>query len=163
VDASTHAWMDQHDAHVAEVVRRRRWYAQYVGGGCARPGCHHDDDLPFAYSVGLFGLGHPELLVFSLPPGTVLELFDGLGARIVAGGAILPGCVLTVDGFPRRIVPEPVPNPGEIVFEANRFYRRPDAFSVPVLQLSYDDVHGWFPWEADYDGDPQPRPGTFRA
>jgi hypothetical protein len=33
-----------------------------------------------------------------------------------------------------------------------------------VLQPSYDDKAGWFPWEPDYAApEMQPRPGTFRA
>jgi Domain of unknown function (DUF4262) len=48
--------------------------------------------------------------------------------------------------------------------EANRFYLRPDEASVPVLQLTYDDRPGRFPWEPGYAvPDMQPRPGTFRA
>jgi hypothetical protein len=50
------------------------------------------------------------------------------------------------------------------VFEANRFYQRPDEFSVPVLQLSYDDTEGRFPWEDGFaTPEIQPRPGTFKA
>ena len=40
-----------------------------------------------------------------------------------------------------------MPNPGEIVLGANRHYDRPPFMSVPVLQLSYDDRSGRFPWE----------------
>ncbi len=58
--------------------------------------------------------------------------------------------------------PEQVPNPGEVVFEANRFYARPDEFSVPVLQLSYADEN--MPWESTFsEPESQPRPGTFAA
>jgi hypothetical protein len=32
-----------------------------------------------------------------------------------------------------------------LVFSANRFYQRPAEFSVPVLQLSYNDKAGRFP------------------
>jgi len=57
-----------------------------------------------------------------------------------------------------------VPNPGEIVFTANDFYARPETASVPVLQLSYDDAFGRFPWDDGFlDVDRQPRPGTFKA
>ena len=43
-------------------------FIQYVGGGtCSFPGCCgglDDDGAPsFAYTVGLFGLGHPELVI----------------------------------------------------------------------------------------------------
>jgi hypothetical protein len=70
--------------------------------------------------------------------------------------------MVTFDDNSCRIVPEPVPNPGEILFTANSYYDRPPLASVPALQLSYTD--GRFPWERDYAAPwMQPRPGTFDA
>jgi hypothetical protein len=70
-----------------------------------------------------------------------------------------------VPGWSHRLVVEQVPNPGVIVLGANRHYRRPKAFSVPVFQLTYDDRRGWFPWDAGYaiPAWVQPRPGMFTA
>jgi hypothetical protein len=49
------------------------------------------------------------------------------------------------------------------VIGANSYYRMTQA-SVPVLQLSYDDLEGRFPWEEGYSMPGlQPRPGEFRA
>ena len=113
-----------------------------AGGVCEGPGCdcpEDDDGPPFAYAVGQFGLGHPELLVFGLDVHDSLGLLNSLGDRIRAGETLLPGQIFTVGEWPHRIVPETVPNPGEIVFTANRFYRRPDHASVDVIQLTYDD------------------------
>ncbi len=160
----TQAWMDQHDAAVATSIRRHRWHVFSIGDDCCVPGCTEcEAGPPFAYTVGMFGLGHPELLLFSVDQATALHVFNRLGARILDGDQLLAGFEITVDGFPSRIVPETVPNPGEIVFEANRFYDRPPSFSVPVLQLSYTDPTGRFPWEPTYRGPDQPRPGTFQA
>src|SRR5690606_34913992 len=142
MDAATQAWLDQEDARVADVIRRHGWYIQYVGGGmCSRPGCDGGDDEgpAFAYTVGLFGLGHPELLIFGVYPEDALAVLNDLGEQVMAGANLLPGQLLTFDQWPHRVVPEEVPNPGDIVFTANRFYQRPDEASVPVLQLSYDD------------------------
>jgi hypothetical protein len=51
-----------------------------------------------------------------------------------------------------------------IVFAANRHYQLPPEYSVPVLQLSYDDKAGRFPWDDGYAApEMQPRPGTFDA
>jgi hypothetical protein len=60
---------------------------------------------------------------------------------------------------------EALPNPGEVVFSANRFYERPDEFSVPAFQLTWADAAGRFPWDAGYSCGPdvQPRPGTWQA
>ena len=166
MDARRQAWHDQVAAHVATMIRRHGWYIQYVGGGtCSAPVCEPDpDELPFAYTVGLFGLDHPELLVLGVPPDTAAGVLNALGERVRAGASLLPGQIITFNDWPHRIIPEAVPNPGDIVFEANRYYRRPDEHSVPVLQLSYDDTEGRFPWEEGYAApEMQPRPGTFSA
>ena len=71
----------------------------YVGGdSCSRPGCDcsESDGRPFAYTVGLFGLGHSELLIFGVPPGTAAVVLNSLGERIRAGENLLPGLELTV-------------------------------------------------------------------
>lgn len=168
MNARIQAWLDQEDARMASVIRRHGWAIEYIGGGlCSAPGCDGGDDEgpPFAYTVGLFGLGHPELLVFGVDPNTAYALLNTLGDRIRNDDEVLiPGQLLTFDDWTHRVIPEEVPNPGEIVFTANRFYQRPDEFSVPVLQLSYDDFEGRFPWEEGYSApEMQPRPGMFRA
>lgn len=167
MNASIQAWWDQEDARIKTVIRRHGWAIEYIGGGsCSVPGCDGDDDdgPPFAYTVGMFGLGHPELLVFGLDPGATARLLNSLGDRIRADDSLIPGQMVSVEGWNHRVVAEEVPNPGEIVFTANRFYERPPEFSVPVLQLTYDDDAGRFPWEPGFaDPEMQPRPGTFRA
>ena len=167
MNARIQAWLDQEDARIKDVIRHHGWAIEYIGGGCCSvPGCDGDDDdgPPFAYTVGLFGLGHPELLVFGIDPGTALNLLNHLGERVRGGDTLIPGMMISFEEWPHRVIPEEVPNPGEIVFSANRFYGRPDFASVPVLQLSYDDYSGRFPWEDDYSApELQPRPGTFRA
>jgi hypothetical protein len=149
------AWLDQDDAFTVDMVRQYGLFIQHVSG----------PPVPsFAYTVGLFGLHHPELLVFGLCPDHAAHVLNSLGERIREGEDLVPGIVITVDGWPRRIRPEPVPNPGDIVFSANRYYARPGEFSVPVLQLSYDDENGRFPDEPGFsDPESQPRPGTFQA
>lgn len=163
----TQAWLDQEDAAVATAIRRCGWYIACVGGApCARPGCGcwDADETPFAYTVGLFGMDHPELLVFGLSPMTAGTVLNTLSERVRAGDTLLPGMMVTVEGWSHRIIPEVVPNPGDIVFSANRFYQRPDEHSVPVLQLSYDHTDGRFPWEGGHSTpDRQPRPGSFKA
>lgn len=164
----TQAWIDQENAHMAAMVRRHGWFIQYVGGDrCARPGCDCNDlesgNTPFAYTVGMFGLAHPELLIFGVTPDEAVMILNDLGNRVRAGENLLPGCPVTVDRWPRRIIPEVVPNPGQIALAANYFYRRPEEYSVPVLQLSVDDDAGRFPWENGYAGPEQPRPGSFQA
>jgi transketolase len=118
-DYRTQAWLDQVDANITAIVRRYGWYIEYVGGGgCDRPGCDggaDDDGPPFAYTVGLFGLHHPELLIFGVPPGTAAGVLNDLGERVRSGTTLLPGQLIEFDTWPHRIIPEDVPNPGEIV------------------------------------------------
>ncbi len=167
MDARTQAWIDQEDAHLAATIRRHGWAIQYVGGdSCSAPGCEcqSDNGPPFAYTIGLFGMGHPELLIFGCPPDHGANVLNCLGDRIRNGETLMAGQIITFDHWPQRIVPETVPNPGEIVFGSNHFYQRPPEASVAVLQLSYDDPAGKFPWEDGYVApELQPRPGTFRA
>lgn len=153
------AWLDQEDRHTAETIRRHGVYLQYVGGDARRRA------TSFAYTVGLFGIGHPELLVLGLDPRTAALLLNDVADRVRGGGDLLLGEVLEFDGWSHRVIVERVPNPGEIAFAANRFYQRPDAFSVELLQLTYDDREGRFPWEDGYSRAHwiQPRPGEFRA
>lgn len=159
--------MDQWDAMVTEKVRRFGWFIQCVDSGeCSVPWCtaEETDEPAFAYTVGLFGLDHPELLIFGVSPQVAVGVLNDLGERIRDGENLIPGQLITFDDWPHRVIPEVVPNPGEIVLEANRFYRRPDEASVPVLQLSYDDAQGRFPWEEGFSHpEMQPRPGTFRT
>ncbi len=167
MDAAKQAWFDQHDAHITAMVRRHGWYIAYIGGdSCDCPECDGGDEVgpPFAYTVGLFGLAHPELLIFGVDSDTAAKVLNGLGSEVRAGQPVLPGQMVGFEEWPHRIVVESVPNPGEIVLDANRYYQRPSEFSVPVLQLSYDDDNGRFPWEEEYASpDRQPRPGTFKA
>ena len=69
----TSAWLDQEDRHVTDCIRTFGCYIQVVTA--------EDDEPGFAYTVGLFGIGHPELLVFGLdmahrasPEGSVSAL-----------------------------------------------------------------------------------------
>lgn len=166
MNARIQAWLDQDDARIKSVIRRHGWSIEYIGGGCSVPGCDGDDNEgpPFAYTVGLFGLGHPELLAFSLDADTTCWLFNTIGASIRDGDeGLIPGQMLAFEDWEHQVIPEEVPHPGEIVFGANRFYERPPEFSVPVFQLSYDDYQGRWPWEENYSGTDQPRPGTFQA
>lgn len=167
MDVSLLAWMDQREAWVGDAIRKWGWAISYVGGGtCSRPGCEceGDEGPPFGYTIGLFGMGHPELLVFGLDSGNTGALLNALGWRVKHGDHLMPGMELEFDDWPHKVIPEPVPNAGEIVFEANNFYWRPQEYSVPVLQLSYVDEEGLYPWDkGSTTPDMQPRPGTFRA
>ena len=158
-DPQTTAWLDQEDAHLARVIRARRWAVQYVGPG-EGPG-----EPAFGYTIGLFGLGHPELVVVALPPAMTHGLLDEVAGLVADGRDLLPGEVLARAGEDGPLVVEVLPNPGEVVLGANRFYQRPAEYSVPAYQLAWPNGDGLFPWDDGYPCGPecQPRPGSWRA
>ncbi|GAA5198809.1 DUF4262 domain-containing protein [Microbacterium jejuense] len=156
---SSLGWLDQEDRRTAQTIRAHGTSNEYVFGDLQKR------EAPYAYTIGLFGLGHPELLVFGLDPRTSALLLDDVSARVRAGEDLRAGQILAFAGWRHRVAVEVVPNPGEIVFAANSYYERADLHSVPVFQLTYDDRDGRFPWDDGYDTAAwlQPRPGTFRA
>lgn len=153
------AWLDQEDQRTAQIIRKNGVYIQYVGGDT------RESAPSFAYTVGLFGVGHPELLVFCVPQSIASALLNEVSSQVRGGRDLVCGEVLEFDDWAHRVTVEKVPNPWEIVFAANRFAQRPDEMSVPVFQLTYDDRGGRFPWESGYANPAwfQPRPGEFRA
>ena len=109
-------------------------------------------------------MGHPELVVVGVdhrPAHTLLTL----AATLVAGGRdLLAGELLRLPHHDPVTVEE-LPNAGEVVLGANRFYQGPPEYSVPAFQLAWSHADGHFPWEEGYACGPecQPRPGTWRA
>ncbi|QAY59889.1 DUF4262 domain-containing protein [Microbacterium protaetiae] len=162
------AWLDQDDAHVADTIRRHGVCLQLIGiGACAVPGCPctTESKMPFGYTIGLFGIAHPELVVVGLGMPTVSSVLNSAARLVLDGARLTPGETLELPCWDRQIVIEQVPNPGYIAFGANRHYQRPAEASVPLLQLTYTDPRGRYPWDRLYAGARrrQPRPGEWDA
>jgi hypothetical protein len=158
-DSHITAWLDQEDAHLAQVVRSHRWAVQYVGPG------EEDDEPAFGYTIGLFGLGHPELVVAGLGADAAHALLGAVAGLVTAGRDLLPGELVTFQDDRPPLFVEECPNPGDVVLGANRFYLRPPEHSVPAFQLAWQHRGGGFPWDPGYPCGSacQPRPGTWRA
>lgn len=158
-DPQTTAWLDQEDAHLAQVIRAHRWAVQYVGEG------DEPDEPGFGYTIGLFGLGHPELVVVGLGPENTHAILQRVAGLVADGRDLVAGEMVTFADRPDGLVVEQLPNPGEILLGANRFYERPPEYSVPAYQLAWAHPDGLFPWDPGYTCGPecQPRPGTWRA
>ncbi|MFD2757023.1 DUF4262 domain-containing protein [Gulosibacter faecalis] len=124
-DAQLEAWLDQEARRIAETIRTHRWAVEYIMGERETP--------PFAYTVGLFGLGHPELIVFGLDHSSSGQLLNSFGERILEGGDLLPGEVITPEGADTQVRVEVFPDPGAALYGANDFYHRPREYSVPAL------------------------------
>jgi hypothetical protein len=159
-DPQTVAWLDQEDAHLAHLLRAHRWAVQYVGAG------DEPDEPPFGYTVGLFGLGHAELTLVGLGADSTHSILGRVAELVCEGRDLVPGELLTWNDWPDlRLIVEFLPNPGEVVLVANRFYERPAEYSVPAYQLTWATPEHCFPWEGAGPADPdlQPRPGRWRA
>ncbi len=158
-DPQTTAWLDQEDTRLARTVRTHRVAVQYVMRG------EESDEPSFAYTVGLFGVDHPELVAVGLDHETACGLLNKVAGMVLEGRDLVPGDVIPDDDGVDVLTVEVLPNPAEVLFSANRFYRRPDEFSVPAYQLTWALEGGIFPWDPRYPCEPecQPRPGTWRA
>ncbi|MGI8881580.1 MAG: DUF4262 domain-containing protein [Jatrophihabitans sp.] len=150
-------WLDQEDAWMRDTVRRVGWAIQYVMGEEREPS--------FAYTVGLFGFDHPEIVVFGLSAGSSEWLLNRLGALVKSGAPMGDGDEVTIGaaGFPVSLFT--LPNPESVLFAANSFYQRPPGDPVPALQAVYPDDNGRYPWEPGYALKPylQPMPGAHSA
>lgn len=158
-DPQTIAWLDQEDTHLTHLIRTHRWAVQYVSRGDT-PG-----EPPFGYTVGLFGLGHPELVVVGVGPDAAAAMLNRVAGLVADGRDLVPGELVAFADRPDGLFVEELPNPGDVLFAANRHYRRPEELSVPAYQLVWQHHDGTFPWDPGYPCGPecQPRPGTWRA
>ena len=138
-DPQTTAWLDQEDTHLAQLIRAHRWAVQYVFPA------EHGDGRPFGYTVGLFGLGHPELVVVGLGHEDTHAVLQRVAGLVADGRDLVAGELITFPDRPDGLMVEQLPNPGEGLFVANRHYRRPDEFSVPAVQPTWQHRDGTFP------------------
>jgi len=100
-DPQTTAWLDQEDARLAQVIRAHRWAVQYVGEG-DEPG-----EPAFGYTIGLFGLGHPELVVVGLGHQKCHGVLDRVArAGDAAGEGLDAGTVGVLRDLMRSVVTE---------------------------------------------------------
>ncbi|HEU5007589.1 MAG TPA: DUF4262 domain-containing protein [Jatrophihabitantaceae bacterium] len=154
-------WRDQSDAWLRETIRKHGWAVQSVLGN------HRKRYPDFSYTVGLWGFGHPELLVIGLAADVAGWLLNQLGQLVRAGESLRAGqsvyCPNLRGGSDLQL--RRVPNPHEILFVAQNVYSGPGLRKVPALQVCYPDSYGRYPWEPGYADTRwlQPPPGRFAA
>jgi hypothetical protein len=141
-DAQIISFLDQEDAWLRETIRRYGWAVQAVYGEGEAP--------PFAYTVGLTGFGHPELLVFGMSQLSACGVLNDLGERVRGGQRLQAGMTLGFDNWPHRVRLLTVADSSPILFAANRAYQLPGSPPVPALQAVWDDKGGRFPWDPGY-------------
>ena len=101
-----------------------------------------------------------------LEPGATHDILDRLAGEVRDGRNLVIGELICWPDWPElRITVEALPDPGDVVLVANRFYQRPVEYSVPAYQLTWALPGHGFPWEDRGPAGPdvQPRPGRWRA
>lgn len=100
------------------------------------------------YTVGLTGHGHPELIVFGLPPDISRPLLRDVAADLVAGRRVVTAGQVAGDvlaGHPVRFVE--VPEPDRHLPVAAQFYAVAGT-QVRAMQIVWPDRHDRWPWDA---------------
>lgn len=121
---------DEYLIKLAGMIRQFGWVVQGVFPV-------KDDDLGFAYTVGLTAAGLPELVV-SGAFGTQAQDLLNAAARIHAGSELKPGTERDdIANVPFRIIPAPNAEVGV----ANRMYGP----RVCAVQLCWPEVDGSWP------------------
>jgi hypothetical protein len=127
-------------AKVRATIAEHGVCIQFVGAG--------DDELAFAYTVGLGGQDQPEFLVFNLGPPTAAGVLNDLARRVLHGEAgYSHGDTLhhLVRDFPVRLVR--VADSSQHLTVANRLYRGGGRPPIPALQIVLPDEGGRWPWQ----------------
>jgi hypothetical protein len=135
--------MDSADQKVLDDIATYGWHVVKVYEDEVGPG--------FAFSIGLFRtFGHPEVIMFGLPPDVMHQVINVIGTNIRAGKRYTAGPAYddlieryscTFRQVPKRHYPE-------YLGYAQWFYRG-DEF--PLLQCIWPDREGRFPWQAPED------------
>ena len=132
---------DTLDAYIQKIeglIAEYGWAVQGVGAG--------DGDPQFSYTVGLTALGHPEIIIESLPPAPALGILNIIGGAIKEQGRRFePGDVV------RGILGNDLPlafieaRKTDDLTVVGRIYGTRDA-----LQAVWCDTAGRFPWDEEY-------------
>ncbi len=144
-------WLDDPDelrrlAEIREDVSAFGWSGMSVG---AREGCP-----AFEYTVGLTRIGHPELVVFGLSPGTRHGLLSKFVRCVESGSRFREGdrCSDVVPGSAFAVCQVHERHFADHVGYA-MWYHRAEALpgELEVLQIVWPDEAGLFPWEPGFD------------
>lgn len=134
---------------IRATMREHGWAVQFV----------ESERLPFAYTVGLYARGLPELLLTGLPPQTSARLLNSIAHQIVEDGiAVQPAMHIDYQGeFLLEVVEVDHPEV-HLKFAAALFGPQ-----IRALQLVWTDDPGRWPWDTGWaHGRPQPVLGRRR-
>lgn len=119
---------DEHEAWQRATIHRYGWALQAV--------LADDESPPFVYTVGLTGLGHPELILFATSQPTAAAVLNGLGELVRAGRRLVAGEQVTLPQG--RVHLLELPRSDGWLFGANDLYRRAGEPPVPALLVVPD-------------------------
>ena len=124
-------------AQLTALIARHGWAVQGIERERGRP--------PWAYTVGLTGLGRPELLVTGLVPTRAVVLLNAVAAHLVHAEVPAPGEQVPLVGGP---VVEFVrlPHPEVHLLRAVDLY----GSTVEALQVVWTDDRGRWPWQLGF-------------
>lgn len=117
-----------------EKMRKNGWAIQYV-----------EDRIPFAYTIGLFDCGLPELLVTGVSPPRAMRLLDAAAREAMRGLTFTPGEHITLGTGPLIEIVE-VDHPDAHMGWAVAF----GGPETRAMQLVWADGHGRWPWAPDF-------------
>jgi hypothetical protein len=126
-EATTQEWLEA----IREVVEKHGWAVQFV----------ESDRTPYAYTVGLYERGLPELLVTGLPPQSAARVLNSVAAYLLDGGRPVPGELISIAGGSALEVVQ-VQHPDAHMNVAVAFY----GTHLQALQLVWADDQGHRPW-----------------
>jgi hypothetical protein len=134
---------DRIRAYLAEQRRRiaeHGWVVQGVFGTDEHP------SPLFAYTVGLVGSGHPELIVYGLPLEVASSILNDLAEHVAAGGRLHAGDRLTRDESDYGMVLVAVDDTAPLGLARGVY-----GPEVRALQLVYPDDEHRMPWDDGCD------------
>jgi len=139
---STDPNLSEHEVSVLQRREQHGWFVNRIA---------EDADGPaFAYSFGLYEeFGHPEIIIFGLPEGTMQQLINDVGRRVRSGVRYATGDVSSelIENYTcafRAVNPLQYRN----TFTWTVWFYERESF--PALQLFWPDKQGKFPWEAGF-------------
>ena len=128
------------------VVDRFGWAVLHGGGG--------SPSVPrWSHTVGLTGLGHPEVIVVGLPFEAGEKYLNLVGEAVRAGARFSPGAATTALTDADSPVVFLAVEDADRLTVAEQFYG-----SVDALQLVWPDSAGTLPWQEGHRNPPGAQP-----
>jgi hypothetical protein len=135
------AMLDKHEQNVVAKIHEHGWFAHHIGS--------NDEGPSFSYTTGFWlKFGHPEVIVFELPPRAAQDTFWHMYREIEAGRPV-PAGAETGEIFENVLA--------VLLFVAQRHFRTHLGWSrwfygnekFDCFQLLYPDRDGHFPWSPE--------------